>query len=69
MTERVVESQETHFDASKTTINQYASSWNCRLMELMRELAFVVSGPVVLTHHPKDLLASLEERAKWGGQD
>lgn len=37
-------------------------------MELKRELEFIVSDPVVVTEHLKELSASLEEGATSRGQ-
>lgn len=51
MSEGVVEAQQTRYEALKTTIEQYTSGQDSRLKELKRELASVVSGPVVLTDH------------------
>lgn len=59
MAERVVESQQTHFDLSRVTVHKYESGWDSLQKDFRRELASAVSGPVVLTNHLMKLLATL----------
>lgn len=68
MAERVFAAQQIHFETSNTTIKQYTSAWNSKLKELKQKLASILSGPVVLMDHRKELLASLEEGAFSQGQ-
>lgn len=69
MTERVVEAQQTNFEAFKVIMNQYTFGWDTHLKELKRELVFAVSGPVVLAEHLKEFLARLGNGINLGGQD
>lgn len=68
MFERVDEIQQTHFEASKVTIDQYTSGWNSSLKKLKRESASTVSRPVVLTDDLKELFASLDGSVNIRGQ-
>lgn len=66
--QRVVQAQQTLFEASKMTVMQYTSGWGCSLKERKRKHTSAVSKPVVLKDHLKMLLASLQEGAYLRGQ-
>lgn len=68
MAEWVFEAQQTFFKAFEMTIMQYKFGWNSRLKKLKRELTSVLSGPVLLSDHLKELSASLEQGASSRAQ-
>lgn len=65
MGKRVVEAQQTHFEASMLISKQYMFGWDSRLTELKRELTSAVSK-LALIEQLKKMLKNLRKRASPG---